>query len=205
MTALAKARPTPRRGDSPINDILELDLGSDAVVYQGGLVSVGSDGYAGATTGAVGQTVCGIAEADVDNTDAAADVVLIEHIGQDCYAADDQTVAIVATSRSRAGRVVGVDASGVWVEVRMTMFQSIPADSILGTMLDAFTSTEVTCTGSAQNVAHGLGRTPRFVMISPTELPADLAAGFDISEGTHTSTNVVFTGTSGAKVKVFCV
>ena len=68
-----------------------------------------------------------------------------------------------------------------------------------------FISTEQTGTGSAQNVAHGLGVTPTVVLVSFTELPADLAAGADIAEGTHTSTNVVLTVTSGLKFKVLAL
>jgi predicted RecA/RadA family phage recombinase len=62
-----------------------------------------------------------------------------------------------------------------------------------------FFSSEVTATGSAQNVAHGLGAPPTGVLITITEYSA--GAG-DIAEGTHTSTNVVFTATSGLKVKI---
>ena len=69
--------------------------------------------------------------------------------------------------------------------------------------LAAFVSAETTATGSAQNVAHGLGVAPSKVLVSFTELPADLAAGADIAEGTHTTTNVVLTvAPSGAKFKV---
>lgn len=68
-----------------------------------------------------------------------------------------------------------------------------------------FTSTEQTGTGSAQNVAHGLGAVPRIVWWSLSELPADLVAGADVAPGTHTSTNAVFTVTSGVKFYVFAI
>jgi hypothetical protein len=68
-----------------------------------------------------------------------------------------------------------------------------------------FISTEQTGTGSAQNVAHGLGVIPSAVLVSFTELPADLAAGADIAEGTHTTTNIVLTVTSGVKFKVLAL
>jgi hypothetical protein len=68
-----------------------------------------------------------------------------------------------------------------------------------------FISSETTGTGSAQNVAHGLGVIPSAVLVSFTELPADLAAGADIAEGTHTTTNVVLTVTSGVKFKVLAL
>lgn len=65
-----------------------------------------------------------------------------------------------------------------------------------------FFSTEVTGTGSPQNVAHGLAAVPAAVLVSFTELPVDLAAGADIAEGAHDATNVVLTITTGLKVKV---
>lgn len=71
--------------------------------------------------------------------------------------------------------------------------------SLAGSM---FVSAETTSTGSAQNVAHGLGYTPTKIFVAPTELPADLTGGFDVAEGTHTSTNVVLTVTASCKFKV---
>lgn len=66
-----------------------------------------------------------------------------------------------------------------------------------------FDSTEQTGNGSEQSVAHGLGVAPDTVLISVTELP-DAAAetGFDVAEGTHTSTNVLATVTNTVKYKV---
>lgn len=67
-----------------------------------------------------------------------------------------------------------------------------------------FFSSEQTGTGSAQNVAHGLGATPAGVLVVPTEHPGTPDTGaFDIAEGTHTSTNVVVTVTANVKFKVF--
>jgi hypothetical protein len=68
-----------------------------------------------------------------------------------------------------------------------------------------WTSAETTGTGSAQNVAHTLGVAPSFVLVSPTELAADLAAGYDCAEGSHTSSNIVLTVTSGAKFKILAI
>lgn len=63
-----------------------------------------------------------------------------------------------------------------------------------------FFSTEQTGTGSSQNVAHGLAAAPAGVLIGVTESDGN---AFDVAEGTHTSTNVVVTVTSGVKFKVF--
>lgn len=65
-----------------------------------------------------------------------------------------------------------------------------------------FKSAETTGTGSAQNVAHGLSGTPSEVCVYPTETSAATAGDYDLAEGTHTSTNVVVTVTSGKKFKV---
>lgn len=61
----------------------------------------------------------------------------------------------------------------------------------------AFTSTEKTGTGSSQNTAHGLGTAPRLV----TAFVSDSGATgiYTLVPGTHTSTNCVFTVTSGVK------
>ena len=66
----------------------------------------------------------------------------------------------------------------------------------------AFKSAEITGDGSAQSTAHGLGVVPSVVFVSFTELPADLAAGADIAEGTATDTNCVVTVTTGVKYKI---
>lgn len=66
-----------------------------------------------------------------------------------------------------------------------------------------FRSTEQTGTGSSQNVAHGLGATPTAVLISVSEDPA--GTGFDVAYGTHDSTNVVCTVTSGVKFHVLAL
>jgi len=88
---------------------------------------------------------------------------------------------------------VTIDSSGV---------TTIGAGKVTKAKAAVFVSTEQTGTGSAQNVAHGLGVVPSAVLVAPTELAADLAAGYDCAEGTHTSTNVVVTVTTGAKFKV---
>jgi hypothetical protein len=66
-----------------------------------------------------------------------------------------------------------------------------------------FVSTEQTGDGNPQNIAHGLGVVPTQVFVSVTDLP-DAAAetGFVITEGAHTSTNVVVTVTNTVKYKV---
>ena len=65
-------------------------------------------------------------------------------------------------------------------------------------------ATEESGTGSAQNVAHGLGATPSKVIIALTEFGASTAV--DVAEGTHTTSNVVVTvSPAGVKFKVWAM
>lgn len=64
-----------------------------------------------------------------------------------------------------------------------------------------FISAQTTATGSAQNIAHGLGVIPSRVFVSLTDNSSS-ANVFTVTEGTHTTTNIVLTVTSGAKFKV---
>jgi len=66
-----------------------------------------------------------------------------------------------------------------------------------------FVSTKQTDTGSAQSIPHGLGVTPTKVLVSITDNSAIPA--FVIVEGTHTSTDVVVTVTTGDKFKVLAM
>jgi len=105
-------------------------------IYEGALL-VQAAGYATPATTAVSLVVLGVAESRVDNAggaagdktvevlsgifgfknSAGADEVLASHIGSDCYIVDDQTVSIVATGKSIAGKVWDVDADFVYVAV----------------------------------------------------------------------------------------
>lgn len=70
-----------------------------------------------------------------------------------------------------------------------------------------FASGQVSATGSAQNVAHGLGVIPALVMIVPVGGHDNGGGAGDyfpvVTAGSHTSTNVVATVTAGSKFQVF--
>jgi len=53
-----------------------------------------------------------------DNS-GSSDAIAQDDIGANCYMVDDQTVALTngSAARSVAGKIVDVDASGVWVSV----------------------------------------------------------------------------------------
>jgi predicted RecA/RadA family phage recombinase len=70
-------------------------------------------------------------------------------------------------------------------------------DAVTAAKALIFQSTEQTGTGSAQNIAHGLGATPVVCYAVVTEDPA--GSGFDVAAGAHDGTNAVFTVSTGVK------
>jgi hypothetical protein len=75
---------------------------------------------------------------------------------------------------------------------------ALAAGSVPAAALKLFISGVLTGTGSAQNIAHGLGVVPASVVIVPLSMSSSYAA----TEGAHTSTNAIVTVTSGATFKV---
>lgn len=133
MAALTKARNTPERGI----DIFEEPVKAATKIYAGSLVCLDASGWAVPGAAATTLIAMGRAEADADNSSGAdgdikvrikrgrfrwansssTDAIARTEIGKDVYIVDDQTVAKTngSSSRSRAGKVVGVDSQGVWV------------------------------------------------------------------------------------------
>ncbi len=72
-----------------------------------------------------------------------------------------------------------------------------------GLLTQKFVSSEQTGTGSSQNVSHGLGVVPKRVLVTYTDLTPATAGSVNVTYGSHTSTNVVVTVTSGKKFLVF--
>lgn len=135
MTAITTERDTPRRaGDKAAYPVL-----AATKVLAGTLVVLTAAGYA--QGGAVATTLkaVGVADETVDNTagasgdlkvpvrndgwfrfanSAAGDLITIADINGNCYVVDNQTVAKTdgAATRSIAGKIRDVDATGVWIE-----------------------------------------------------------------------------------------
>ena len=117
MAALTADRNTPERA----GDDFVFDMAANTTVYAGSLVMLDTSGRAdeqktnGAVVGAEKLRVRKGIFRWVNS--AAADLITKAEIGDDCYIVDDQTVAKTSATntRSRAGRVVDVDALGVWV------------------------------------------------------------------------------------------
>lgn len=133
MAALTADRNTPKMSAE------QLGVPMAAVkIFAGSLVAANASGYATPGATATTLTYLGRAAETVDNTGGAvgakiirvdrkeaykfanlgADLVTQADLGKSCYIVDDQTVAKTngGATRSLAGKVVGIDVDGVWVE-----------------------------------------------------------------------------------------
>ncbi len=130
---LTNDRNTPMRQ----GDMVTLPVEANTTIYAGAMVAVNAAGNAVPAADAAGLTVIGRAEAQVDNTGGAAGALTIQvrrgvfqfanstasaltaaDVGQVAHVADDATVAKTTTNSIVAGKVLGVEAGGVWVEIR---------------------------------------------------------------------------------------
>ena len=136
MAALAKDRNTPRRE----GDVISVGVKAATKIYAGSLVARAGTGYAVPGSEAATLVALGRAEALADNSSGASGDIQVTvrrgtfrwensaggdkigkgDIGNDCYIVDDETVAKThnGNARSKAGKILGVDAEGVWVETR---------------------------------------------------------------------------------------
>lgn len=135
MTALSQDRATPFYADKQPHDYAQkaatkLFAGALAVLDGGyaapgrtatSLVAVGfADKYSDNSSGANGDVNARIrSRIGRLNNSASTDLIALTEIGSDCYIVDDQTVAKTngSNTRSVAGKVINVDALGVWVAV----------------------------------------------------------------------------------------
>ena len=65
-----------------------------------------------------------------------------------------------------------------------------------------FFSAVQTGTGAAQNIAHGLGVVPDVVFVIPEDLNVATIGAYTVVNGTHTSTNAIFTVTTSKTYRV---
>jgi hypothetical protein len=142
MTALAAARKVTRYDGSPATFVHHVGgVAATTKLYYGALVVRNSTGYFAPATTATGLIPVGVCvgdkeknPVDVDNTAGAAGAleahacsgtflmknagdITIAEIGDLAYADDDQTVTAVSTGRSAVGRIVQVQADGVFIQV----------------------------------------------------------------------------------------
>ena len=133
--ALTQDRTTPAYHGKEMH---HYDVRASTRIFAGALVVLNA-GYAAPGSAATGLVAVGRAEHYADNSaggngdikvrvrsgisrwnnSAAADAIARTEIGSDCYLVDDQTVARTSASntRSTAGKVIDVDALGVWVAI----------------------------------------------------------------------------------------
>lgn len=132
--ALSKPRDTIERG----RDLLVIPVAASTAIFQGALVAVNAAGYA--VPGSVSTTLkaAGRAEETIDNSagaagalsvtvkrgvfkfkNSASDACVQANVLGDCFIVDDETVAKTdgASARSKAGKLLEVEATGVWVEI----------------------------------------------------------------------------------------
>lgn len=133
MVALTRDRNTPLQDAG----VVSVPMAGGVVIYAGALVVANAAGFAQPGTTADDLTYIGRAEASVSNAGGANGARRIQvrrllafkwandgSINQStflrtAYIVDDQTVSAsdgAGSSRSVAGRVVGIDPDGVWIE-----------------------------------------------------------------------------------------
>lgn len=134
MPPLTADRNTPWKD----TDVVPVPMATNAVIRAGALVVANATGYAAPGSTAATLTYIGRAEQFVDNTGGAdgaktiivrrnkafkwknsgADPVTQAELMKTVYIVDDETVAKTngGNTRSAAGKVIQVEADGVWIE-----------------------------------------------------------------------------------------
>lgn len=133
MTALTKGRHTPERA----GDVISHPVAASTKLFTGG-IGVLDGGWLKPGRTATGLKAVGVIQDEVDNSAGAngdlscdvrrratfrfansgSDPVGRSHIGGTAYIVDDQTVAATdgTGTRSAAGKIIDLDAQGVWIE-----------------------------------------------------------------------------------------
>jgi hypothetical protein len=78
----------------------------------------------------------------------------------------------------------------------------IASGAVTVAKMGVFKSSEQTGTGSEQSISHGLGVTPGLVIVYPTDTSVATAGVYVVAEGTHTTSVVKVTVTTGKKYRV---
>jgi predicted RecA/RadA family phage recombinase len=123
------------------------------------------------------------------------------------YIATDTPVLSKKSSGRFFGHALQTITSGSTATIQVRKADTIApgaADQVAGGA-GIFISAEQTGTGSAQNVAHGLGVVPSRVFVAPTDLTPATVGSYSVVEGSHTTTNVVVTVTTSKKFKVLAL
>jgi hypothetical protein len=128
MTALSADRNTQKRDGKQF----AYPCAASKTFYAGAIVFLDTSGNAEPATTATGKICAGVAQKALVSTTAAAEKIDVQqgvfkfvngetitkaHIGDICYADDDQTVMRTSTGRSAVGAIVDVESDGVWVSI----------------------------------------------------------------------------------------
>ncbi len=131
-------------------DVINLPVAAATHIYAGTLAARNATGDAVPASDTAGLRVIGRAETEVDNSAGLAgdarvsiargvfryansdtDAVTAAHIGSDCYAEDDETVASAAGTNSLvAGKVVALEGDSdewVWVDTVPALYADVSA------------------------------------------------------------------------------
>lgn len=134
MTAATKDTLAPEAAGS----VIDYPVKASTQIFAGTQVALDASGWLVPVTAATGLIVAGRADEAADNSSggngdircrvrsgvflrmnsASADEITAAEIGDTCYGVDDLTVAKTdgSSSRSAAGKIIQVDAQGVWVK-----------------------------------------------------------------------------------------
>lgn len=130
--SLTQDRNTPMKA----TEVLVVPVAANVRIFAGSLVVASATGFAAPGSTALGLAYLGRAEVTVDNRGGSAGAAEVEirhgkafswgndgtvtqaHLFKTAYIVDDETVAAADAggTRSAAGRIVGIDTNGVWVE-----------------------------------------------------------------------------------------
>jgi hypothetical protein len=146
MAAATKPFDAPERSGHSIS----LPLAADTTIYAGTLVALDSSGNARPAADTDGLRVIGRAEADANNSGGAAGAVQVttkrgvfrfnnsttaaidpDDRGKIAYVEDDNTVAETTTHKVKAGRVIDIEGSYVWIDTTDAHLTTL-ADTVTG-------------------------------------------------------------------------
>lgn len=120
-------------------DLIPLPVAAGTLIEAGKMVAVNASGYAVEAADSPGLKVMGRADGRADNSggqngdlrvlayrkmafkyrNSTAHAVALAQLGSDVYVEDDETVASTGGTNSIvAGRCLGIDTDGVWVEIQ---------------------------------------------------------------------------------------
>lgn len=182
MSDATAKRSTVRKGDRSTPSIIAVAVAAAADIIQGTLVGLDSSGYLVKADEDSSIRIIGMAEESKDNTDgsngdltcnvrmgvfkwansAGVDALSRIHVGETCYAVDNQTVgrSSLGGTRPPAGIVVEVESDGVFVETHLGVAVAPLAQTITllaGADLSSVGKIAVKVNSSGKAVAAGAG------------------------------------------------